>query len=232
MSELKNILVGDLGVSGYPLHEAVSKYRNSTIVELGTYTGESTQVFLLDAEQSNNVVNTVDVSFHYLPSHVRNNGRLRTVLGDSATVGQRWIGSVDVLFVDTFHIAQQVLCELYYWYPHMREGGLIAFHDTNWPSDKHDTYGGIQWPRPEEAIKEFFGITSLNYEDDFIKVTNHPEGWGLTLVWIKKKANHKANISRWEKVFQDRNHLISLFWNEANKGEVTINLSLQPDYAI
>lgn len=228
MSKLGNILTGDLGVSGYPLYDALSAYKNSTIVELGTYVGESTQLFLLDAERLNNTVNTVDVSFNYLPNHIKSSSRLRLIQGDSVTVGQRWMEPVDVLFVDTFHIAQQVLCELYYWYPHMNEGGLIAFHDTNWPLDKHDMYGGIKWPRPEEAIKEFFGISSLNYEDDFIKVVNYPEGWGLTLVWIKKKADYKVSFDRWKEVFEDRNHLISLFWKEANKGDVIIDLTLQP----
>lgn len=225
-NKLKEILISDLGVSGYPLYDAISNYKNSTIVELGTHRGESTQVFLLDAEQQNNTVFGVDVHFRSTPDFLKENDRLHLILGDSSTVGKYWDKPVDVLFVDTFHIKQQVLSELYFWYPHVREGGLISFHDTNWPSDKHDRYGDIDWPRPEEAVKDFFNIPSLNYEDEFIHSINYPEKHGLTNIKIKKKKNYISEYKKWSEVFSGRNHLISLFWNEDNKNDVKIDLIL------
>ena len=83
------------------------------------------------------------------------------ILGDSVTVGKYWDKKISGLFVDTFHIKEQVLCELYFWYPHVEEGGFIAFHDTNWPEGKHDVYDGIVWDRVEEGVKSFFNVDSL-----------------------------------------------------------------------
>jgi predicted O-methyltransferase YrrM len=226
IEKLKGILTGDLGVSGYPIYEAISKYENSHIVELGTYIGESTQLFLLDAETKNNVVHTIDVSFDSIPREIKNNERLNMILGDSPTVGKYWDTPYDILFVDTFHIKEQVLSELYYWYAHIKEGGLLIFHDTNWPEDKHDEYGGILWDRPEEAIKDFFNIPSLEFEDEFIKSTNFPEKWGVTIIEVKKKKDYVKSYDNWSDVFKKRNHLISLFWNENNKGNVKIDLEL------
>jgi len=223
---LDGILNGDLGVSGYYIYDSIEKYENSTIVELGTYVGESTQLFLLDAEIKNNIIHTIDVSFDSLPQEIKNNNRLNMILGDSPTVGKYWDTPFDILFVDTFHIKEQVLSELYYWYPHVNEGGLLIFHDTNWPEDKHDEYGDILWERPEEAIKEFFKIPDLNFENDYIKSVNYPEKWGLTIIEIKKKTNYIGRYKKWSDVFEKRNHLISLFWNENNKGNVKIDLKL------
>lgn len=224
MKELKDILIGDLGVSGYPLYNSIINYKNSTIVELGTYVGESTQIFLLNAEQQNNIIYSIDVSFNSLPSYIRENNRLKLILGDSSTVGRYWTKPIDILFVDTFHIKQQVLSELYFWYPHIKEEGIISFHDTNWPKNKYDIYGDITWPRPEEAIKDFFNIPSLDYEDNFIQSINHPEGWGLTNIKIKKKKDYIKEYKHWNEVFEKRNYLISLFWNETNKNNVIIDL--------
>lgn len=226
MKELKDILTGDLGVSGYPLYNDLKKYNNSTIVELGTYIGESTQIFLLDAELQNNIVYGVDVSFNSLPDYLVNNNRLNLVLGDSSTIGKYWSKPVDILFVDTYHIKQQVLSELYFWYPHIKEEGMISFHDTNWPENKWDIYGGIAWSRPEEAIKDFFNIPSLDYEDEYIQSINYPEGWGLTNIRIKKKKDYIKEYNHWNETFEKRNHLISLFWNENNKGDVQIELKI------
>jgi cephalosporin hydroxylase len=223
---LEKILTRDLGVSGYHVYDAIKEYENSTIVELGTWVGESTELFLLDSEEKNNTLHCVDVSFIDLPKEIKKNHRVNLHLGDSPTIGKYWDVPVDILFVDTFHIKEQVLSELYYWYKHVNEGGLIIFHDTNWPEDKHDEYGGIKWERPEEAVKSFFNIPTLDFEDDYIQSVNFPEKWGVTIMKIKKKKDYINEYKEWDEVFNKRNHLISLFWNEGNKSNVNIDLVL------
>jgi hypothetical protein len=228
MKELEHIRVGDLGPSRPYIYNTTKTLSNSNIVELGAGYGESTQIFLVDSENNNNILYSIDVNFNLMPPHIKNHINFFGILGDSSTIGKVWDKPVDLLFIDTFHIKQQVLCELYYWYPHLNNNGFIIFHDTNWPTDKHDNYGGIQWPRPEEAIKDFFGIDSLNYEDDFIQSINYSEGFGLTIIQIKQKKDFIGLYKDWNKTFQDRNHLISLFWNENNKHNITIDLVLNP----
>lgn len=215
----------DIGINANHLYETISKYTNSTFVDLGVRTGISSEIMLLDSEKNNNKVFGVDVEWSGLNSFVNNHSNYTKILGDSSTIGKYWDKKINGLFVDTFHIKEQVLCELYFWYNHIKDNGFVAFHDTNWPEGKHDTYGGIVWDRVEEGVKSFFNINSLNYEDDYIKVTNYPESWGMTIVNIKKKKDYISSFpSSWEEVISRRNHLISLFWDEKNVQDKNIDL--------
>ena len=35
----------------------------------------------------------------------------------------------------------------------------------------------MTWDRVEEGVKSFFNVDSLNYEDEYIKMSNYPESW-------------------------------------------------------
>lgn len=216
----------DLGINVDPLYTVVSKYKNTTFVDLGVRTGVSSEIMLLDSQTNNNKVFGVDVNFNWLNPYVNYHPNYTKILGDSSTVGKYWDKKISGLFVDTFHIKEQVLSELYFWYPNIEEGGFIAFHDTNWPDGKYDEYGDIKWDRVEEGVKSFFNVDSLSYEDEFIKMNNYPESWGMTIVEIKKKKDYISEFNNWDEVFNKRNHLISFFWNEENKSDVKIDLVL------
>jgi hypothetical protein len=181
---------------------------------------------LIASENNNNQIFGVDVDWSNLNYELSTYKNYTKILGDSSTIGKYWDKKISGLFVDTFHVKEQVLTELYFWYPHIKEGGFIVFHDSNWPDGKYDMYGGIQWDRVEEGIKSFFKIQNLNYEDEFIKVKNYPDSWGMTIVEIKNKKDYISDFIGWDKIFNKRNHLISLFWNEGNKGNVKIDLIL------
>ena len=216
----------DIGVNADHLYNVVSKYKDTTFVDLGVRSGISSEIMLLDAQINNNKIFGVDVDWSMLNPAVNNHPNYTTILGDSSTIGKYWDKKISGLFVDTFHIKEQVLSELYFWYPHIKEGGFIAFHDTNWPDGKHDVYGDIKWGRVEEGVKSFFNVESLNYEDEFIDMNNYPEDSGMTIVENKKKRDYISEFNNWEEVFNKRNHLISLFWSEENKFDVKIDLVL------
>lgn len=216
----------DLGINVDPLYTVVSKYKNTTFVDLGVRTGVSSEIMLLDSQTNNNKVFGVDVDFNWLNPYVIYHPNYTKILGDSSTVGKYWDKKISGLFVDTFHIKEQVLSELYFWYPNIEEGGFIAFHDTNWPDGKYDEYGDIKWDRVEEGVKSFFNVDSLSYEDEFIIMNNYPESWGMTIVEIKKKKDYISEFNNWDEIFNKRNHLISFFWNEENKSDVKIDLVL------
>lgn len=224
--DLSNFYKTDIGINANVLYEVSSKYKNSIFVDLGVREGVSSEILMIDAKEKNNTVYGVDVDFKFLNKNLQNNTNYKIIKSDSVTLGKNWKDEIDGLFVDTFHIKEQVLCELYYWYDYVKPGGFIAFHDTNWPKDKNDKYGGIIWDRVEYALYEFFDIEELYYEDDFIKVTNHPESWGMTLIEIKKKKDYKSTISDWSDIFNKRNKLISLFWNESNSKDIQIELEI------
>jgi hypothetical protein len=74
-----------------------------------------------------NKVFGVDVDWSMLNQSVGSHPNYTTILGDSSTVGKYWDVKISGLFVDTFHIKEQVLSELYFWYPHVEEGGSSHF---------------------------------------------------------------------------------------------------------
>jgi hypothetical protein len=214
----------DIGLNADFLYNIVSKYSNTIFVDLGVRSGVSSEIMLLNSDINNNKVFGVDVDWSVLNSSVNSHSNYTKILGDSVTVGKYWDKKISGLFVDTFHIKEQVLCELYFWYPHVVEGGFITFHDTNWPEGKYDVYNGITWDRVEDGIKSFFNVDNLNYEDDYIKMINYPDSWGMTIVEIKKKKDYVSQFSNWVDVFNKRNELINLFWNEQNKSNIKIDL--------
>jgi predicted O-methyltransferase YrrM len=222
---LSGASLSDLGENSYVLYEKIKNIKDGKLVDLGVRGGVSSDIMLIESEERNNKVFGVDVNINGIAEPVLKNSNYKTLLGDSVTIGKRWKEEIDFLFVDTFHIKDQVMCELYYWYPHVKVGSMIAFHDSNWPEGMRDTYGEIQWGRVEEGIMEFFGIDSLTYEDEFVKVENYPESYGMTFVTIKKRKDHTKS-ENWEEVFQNRNNLISMFWNENNIGEIEIELTI------
>lgn len=223
---LNKFYTEDIGINVHHLYNIVSKYRDAIFVDLGVRGGISSEIMLLDSDVNNNKVFGVDVDWSKLNSYVNNHPNYTKISGDSSTIGKYWDKKINGLFVDTFHIKEQVLCELYFWYPHIKEGGFIAFHDTNWPEKKHDTYGNVVWDRVEDGVKSFFGVNSLNYEDDFIKMVNYPDSWGMAIVEIKNKKNYVSEFNKWEDVFTKRNYLLSIFWNEDNKRDNKIDLSI------
>jgi hypothetical protein len=225
--KLKELEQTDLGSNIYKLYEKASKINNGNFVDLGVRTGVSSEIFLLTSNQ-NNIVNGVDVDWSLIKPNIITNPNYKQFLGDSVTVGKNLNISVNGLFVDTFHIKEQVMCELYYWYDKVIEEGFIAFHDSHWPEGKYDEYGGIKWERVEEGIKDFFNLSDLNYEDKFIKSEHFPDSWGMTIITIKKKKDYISLYKKWEEIFDRRNYLISLFWNEDNKSDVEIELKLTP----
>jgi hypothetical protein len=223
---LEKFINTDLGVNSLNLYNIVSKYNNAIFVDLGVRYGDSSMIMMIDSDIKKNKVFGVDVSFDSIDNSLKDNNRYEKILGDSVTIGKYWTKKINGLFIDTFHIKEQVLSELYFWYPHIEEGGFIVFHDTNWPEGKYDIYGGVAWDRVEDGIKSFFGVDSLNYEDQYIKMLNYPESWGMTIVEIKKKKDYIESLLTWKEVFKKRNTLINIFWNEENKGNIKIDLDI------
>lgn len=224
MMDLNRFYSTDIGVNVEHLYNIVSKHINTTFVDLGVRSGVSSEIFLIDSQKNNNKVFGVDVDWSMLNPIIESHPNYTKILGDSSTIGKYWDKNISGLFVDTFHIKEQVLSELYFWYQHIIEGGFIAFHDTNWPQGVYDVYGGITWDRVEDGIKLFFNVDSLNYEDDFIKMSNYPLSWGMTIVEIKKKKDYISKLTNWKEIIDRRNHLISLFWNKKNKSNIKIDL--------
>jgi hypothetical protein len=48
----------------------------------------------------------------------------------------------------------------------------------------------------------------------------------MTIVEVKEKFDYISQIKTWKEIFEKRNHLINIFWNENNKSHLQIDLNL------
>ena len=82
-----------------------------------------------------------------------------------------------MVFFDTLHIKEQVMAELFHYWPKIRVGGWAVFHDTEWESWRHDEYLGIVWGHPVEGVNAFFADAA-----DHIVRVHYPESHGMTFI--------------------------------------------------
>lgn len=199
---------------------------NAVFVELGVDRGIVTQTLLTAAEQSGNLVYGVDVNFRHLPYALMAHPCHRRIRSDSVTAGGRWgRGPIDLLFVDTLHVAPHVLCELHVWTPHLRPGGFVIVHDTAWPDDQRDLTWhprvrteGASWPTPDQAVASFFGLadafadgkhTGFQHNDRRITAVHHPASYGMTVVQVHDASTLGEKID-WPAVYRERERVLRL----------------------
>jgi predicted O-methyltransferase YrrM len=61
------------------------------------------------------------------------------ILGDSAATGRNWHTPIDMVIIDADHTEKGIAADIAAWYPHVKEGGYLVFHDyaeERWPDVK------------------------------------------------------------------------------------------------
>ena len=181
--------MNDLGSNAEELGKrARSSPKYKTFIDIGIRDGDSSRELLTGVEQNDGEIFGIDVA--NITKDFINHPKYTFIRGESVEIASQWNAQkADVIFIDTTHVDTYVLCELYYWWDLLNEGGIMALHDTEWPS-------GWRPPEPEvytrhaghvcEGVKTFFGVTSLDYEDDFISMNHYPNSFGMTFVTKKK----------------------------------------------
>lgn len=175
-------LVNEFGeVSFNKFNEIINSIKNGILVDIGVYEGASSKMMINNSVKFNNIVYAIDP----IPVFSSDNPNYNFIKDDSVLVGSKWDkGNVDLVFFDSVHAKEQVLCELYYWWKIIKVGGYAVFHDTSWKGYVHkkghscegkltgnsgkgfDTFGGIDWETPEIAVEAFFNISiNSNYRD-------------------------------------------------------------------
>jgi len=71
----------DIGINADPLYNVVSKYKNTTFVDLGVRSGVSSEIMLLDSHINNNKVFGVDVDWSMLNPSVGSHPNYTTIFG-------------------------------------------------------------------------------------------------------------------------------------------------------
>lgn len=152
---------------------------NSTMIEIGSYMGESTMLFA-----SSNIFNkiyTIDPhkgnegfskTYGYSWDDVKKQFELNTRYFDnislisdySFNVADRFDdNSIDFIYLDGAHNYDSVEKDINLYYPKVKDGGYIGGHD----------YNERQWPETCKAIHDTIGMPDNTFEDSS---------------WIKQKS--------------------------------------------
>jgi len=74
-------------------------------------------------------------------------GNIKTFIGTSLEASKDIIKDFDFIFIDAGHIYEEVKQDFQLWYPHLKIGGIIAFHDYT------KTFEGVM-----NFVNEQFGL--------------------------------------------------------------------------
>lgn len=124
---------------------------NSTIVEIGSFKGKSTaclalgsnektKIYAIDTFSGNNLDFSEGVQFvgsgylNEFKQNLKNAGvldKVEVLQGYSNRIGKRWNKKIDFLFIDGSHIYKDVKSDFELFYPWVKPGGIVAFHDVD-----------------------------------------------------------------------------------------------------
>jgi len=80
------------------------------------------------------------------------------IKGDLSEIAKGWKLPIDLLFIDSDHSFEGVKIAYESWYPHVKDGGMIAFHDY------HPNKWGVKKFIDEIASKQLKFIGINGYE--------------------------------------------------------------------
>lgn len=124
--------ISKFGLDTFRLYGLARYQRAMNIVELGTQTGASTSALLLAAQENGGSLVSVDID----PRCAKifdGYDSWRFVAGDSTTpevAEKAGNHSIDFLFIDSSHKAEQTTLELALWLPRLVIDGIAVFHDV------------------------------------------------------------------------------------------------------
>ncbi len=146
---------------------------SDVLVELGVRDGAGSRTMLESTSGQGCMVIGVDPS----PAPDGMPDRYEHLQTDSVTAAGMIPAPIYLVFIDTLHIREQVLAELFHYWPKIRVGGFAVFHDSNWPPGKFDHYLSRDWEQPIKGINTFFADAG-----ETITRVDYPESHGMTFV--------------------------------------------------
>ena len=128
------------------------------IVEIGTLYGRSTSFMAIGSKDSVRVY-AIDcwegTHYHRMIKAVEYfakldlMGKIKIIKGYSEQVAKSFKGTIDMLYIDGDHSYESVKTDYEKWYPFLKKGGVVAFHDHI-----HPKYPGIVKFVAERPAKE------------------------------------------------------------------------------
>lgn len=143
------------------LQKAASKLpKNGQTVILGAGPGIMAMA-LKDGNPSLNIYLVDHDTCYWALTHLTSEGKeyadkVAGVIADSSTAGKNYIGpQLDLLIVDADHTDEGVSRDILAWVGHVKEGGLIFFHDYDARGTMFETQE--QYPGVKLAVDRYMG---------------------------------------------------------------------------
>ena len=119
----------------FRLYWLAKRSNSKKIVELGCTPGGSTIPLLWAAERNDGYLWSCDLANPptKIPHYNSSDMSKRAIIGGikASELGKVWFhGEVDFIYLDTSHAYEDTIEEINAWLPHLKEGGLFVFHDT------------------------------------------------------------------------------------------------------
>ena len=111
------------------------------VVEIGTYTGRSTSVYLQVAEALHLDIHLIDC-LYWNPEHasttfwkmiVTHFNTIPFTYHKMTTDALYWEDGIDFLYIDGWHLSPEVNRDFAKWTPFVKPGGILAVHDSDMP---------------------------------------------------------------------------------------------------
>lgn len=164
----KNYLSDNSGRDGeINAHKKYSLLSKDCIVEIGVLFGDTTRIIL---ENSKCPVIGIDP---IIPDSMNENllgneekilelqktyNNFQFIKDYSFNVVKNWNKKIDYLFIDGDHNYNPVKQDFEDWFPHVSDGGIIAFHDSS-----ANRGGPFFWPGPSKLTDELLYDNRLEY---------------------------------------------------------------------
>jgi SAM-dependent methyltransferase len=135
-----------------------------TLVEVGSWTGESTRAF---AKSFGKVISVdphhgFDLVREYFTRECSDFPNIEHIQKHSIPASKQFeFQSVDVVYIDADHHYEAVKKDILHWLPKVKNGGVLCGHD-------YDLEAPQSWPRygVRIAVNEIFGQPHATFRDD------------------------------------------------------------------
>jgi predicted O-methyltransferase YrrM len=128
----------------------IGSYKGQSAAYLSTGSREGVSIYLVDlwnrenldlVSESNQYAVAGKGHFRALADRLRTLGvyhKITPLQGLSVYHGSHWDQPIDLLFIDGDHSYEGVCSDFMTWFPHVKKGGVVAFHDYSdgWPGVK------------------------------------------------------------------------------------------------
>lgn len=111
------------------VHDLILKAKAKTVFEIGSGYFSFSRAILKALEQTGGILHTCDPLIRTQYSHPQ----MKFYNIKSDQMAQRWTIPLDTLMIDGHHSYNQVYKDFNNFYPHVKPGGIIIFHDINAP---------------------------------------------------------------------------------------------------